>query len=127
MTVSLIVAVCAVAGQLVLAILGGYGFGVLGATGQRVLYPLVLLGLMISTEAIIVPLYYQFRALGLTNTLPGVILIQIGMGVPFGIFWMRSAFRSLPASLFESAGAGRRRARCGCCGASPCRWCGRRC
>ncbi len=103
MTVSLIVAVCAVAGQLVLAILGGYGFGVLGASGQRFLYPLVLLGLMISTEAIIVPLYYQFRALGLTNTLPGVILIQIGMGVPFGMFWMRSAFRSLPTSLFESA------------------------
>ncbi|HEY3547627.1 MAG TPA: carbohydrate ABC transporter permease [Propionicimonas sp.] len=103
MTNSLIVAVCAVAGQLVLAVLGGYGFGVLGASGQRLLYPLVLLGLMISTEAIIVPLYYQFRALGLTNTLPGVILIQIGMGVPFGIFWMRSAFRTLPASLFESA------------------------
>lgn len=103
MTVSLIITASAVAGQLVLAILGGFGFGVLGVSGHRVLYPLIVLGLMISTEAIIVPLYYQLRVLGLTNSLPGVILIQLGMGVPFGIFWMRSAFRSLPASLFESA------------------------
>jgi ABC-type sugar transport system, permease component len=103
MTVSLIITCSAVAGQLILAVLGGYGFGVLGVSGHKVLYPLIVLGMMISTEAIIVPLYYQFRTLGLTNSLPGVILIHLGMGVPFGIFWMRAAFRSLPSSLFESA------------------------
>jgi len=103
MTVSLIITCSAVAGQLILAVLGGYGFGVLGVSGHKVLYPLIVLGMMISTEAIIVPLYYQFRSWGLTNSLPGVILIHLGMGVPFGIFWMRAAFRSLPGSLFESA------------------------
>lgn len=103
MTVSLVITGCAVAGQMVLAILGGFGFGVLGVPGSRVLYPLVVLGLMVSTEAIIVPLYYQFRDLGLTNSIPGMIVIHLGMGVPFGVFWMRTAFRSLPRSLFESA------------------------
>ena len=103
MTVSATIAVTAVLGQLVLAVLGGFGFGVLGVWGHRILFPLVVLGTMISTEAIIVPLYYQFRSLGLTNSIPGIILIHLGMGVPFGIFWMRAAFRSLPASLFESA------------------------
>jgi raffinose/stachyose/melibiose transport system permease protein len=103
MTVSLVITVSAVLGQLVLAVIGGFGFGVLGVSGHRVLYPLIVLGMMISTEAIIVPLYYQFRTIGLTNSLPGIILIHLGMGVPFGIFWMRAAFRALPASLFESA------------------------
>lgn len=103
MLVSLVIAVAAVFGQLVLATLGGFGFGVLGVRGHRLLYPLMILGMMISTEAIIVPLYYQFRAMGLTNSIPGIILIQLGMGVPFGIFWMRAAFRALPGSLFESA------------------------
>jgi raffinose/stachyose/melibiose transport system permease protein len=103
MTVSLIITVCVVAGQVLLALLGGYAFGVLGVVGDKVLFPIVLLGMMISLEAIIVPLYYQFRTYGLTNTLPGIILIQLGMGVPFGIFWMRAAFRSLPRSAFESA------------------------
>lgn len=103
MVVSLSVAVLAVTGEVLLAILGGYAFGVLGVFGQKYLLPLVILGLMISTEAIIVPLYYQFRDLGLTNSIIGVVLIHIGMSVPFGTFWMRTAFKALPTSLFESA------------------------
>ncbi|HEY3547298.1 MAG TPA: carbohydrate ABC transporter permease [Propionicimonas sp.] len=103
MTVSLVIAVCVVAGQVVLALLGGFAFGVLGVAGEKVLFPVVLLGMMISLEAIIVPLYYQFRTLGMTNSIPGIILINLGMGVPFGVFWMRAAFRSLPVSAFESA------------------------
>ncbi|MDR1430706.1 MAG: carbohydrate ABC transporter permease [Propionibacteriaceae bacterium] len=103
MVVSLTVAVSAVAAQLVLAVLGGYGFGVLNAAGQKFLYPLILFGIMVSIEAIIVPLYYQMRELQLTNSLPGYILIHVGTGVPFGVFWMRAAFRSLPRSIFEAA------------------------
>ncbi|WP_456824988.1 carbohydrate ABC transporter permease [Cellulomonas sp. P5_E12] len=103
MTVSMIIAVCVVAGQVLLALLGGYAFGVLGVAGGKVLFPLILLGMMISLEAIIVPLYYQFRTLHLTNSIPGIILIHLGMGVPFGIFWMRAAFRALPRAMFESA------------------------
>jgi raffinose/stachyose/melibiose transport system permease protein len=103
MTVSLIIATCVVAGQVILALLGGFAFGILGVSGEKFLFPLVLLGMMISTEAIIVPLYYQFRTLGMTNSLPGIILINLGMGVPFGIFWMRAAFRALPRSTFEAA------------------------
>lgn len=103
MTVSLTICVVAVGFQLLLGILGGYGFGVLDAVGSRWLYPVVLLGLMVSIEAIIVPLYYQMRDLGLTNSIPGLVVIHVGTGVPFGIFWMRAAFRSLPKSLFEAA------------------------
>ncbi|MCG2797220.1 MAG: carbohydrate ABC transporter permease [Cellulomonas sp.] len=103
MTVSITIAVAASIGQVLLAVLGGYGFGVLGVAGQKVLFPVVLLGLMISLEAIIVPLYYQFRSAGLTNSIPGIILIHLGTAVPFGIFWMRAAFRALPRSLFEAA------------------------
>ncbi|WP_417564134.1 carbohydrate ABC transporter permease [Microbacterium sp.] len=103
MSVSLIIATAVVVISVVLALLGGYAFGVLGVVGDRVLFPLVLLGMMVSLEAIIVPLYYQFRTLGLTDNLLGVILIHTGMGVPFGIFWMRAAFRALPRGVFESA------------------------
>jgi raffinose/stachyose/melibiose transport system permease protein len=103
MMVSLTICVVAVALQVTMGVIGGYGLGVLDAVGSKWLYPLVLLGLMVSIEAIIVPLYYQMRDLGLTNSIPGLIFIHVGTGVPFGIFWMRAAFRSLPRSLFESA------------------------
>lgn len=103
MVVSLTITVAVVIVGTLLALLGGYAFGVLGVVGDRVLFPLILLGMMISLEAIIVPLYYQFRTLGLTDNLLGVVLIHVGMGVPFGIFWMRAAFRALPRGIFESA------------------------
>jgi raffinose/stachyose/melibiose transport system permease protein len=103
MVVSLAITAAVVILGVLLSILGGYAFGVLGVMGDKVFFPLVLLGMMISLEAIIVPLYYQFRSFGLTNNLFGIILIHVGMGVPFGIFWMRAAFRALPRGIFESA------------------------
>lgn len=103
MTVSAIITISVVVLGVILALLGGYAFGVLGVAGHRILFPLILLGMMVSLEVIIVPLYYQFRSFGLTDNLFGVILIQLGMGVPFGVFWMRAAFRSLPQAVFESA------------------------
>ena len=103
MLASIVVAVVTVAAQVILAIMCGYGLGVLNAAGHRVIFPVILLGMMISTEAIIVPLYYQFRDMGLTNSWLGLIIIQVGMGVPFGTFWMRATFRAMPASIVDSA------------------------
>ncbi|MGW6195556.1 carbohydrate ABC transporter permease [Kribbella sp. NPDC055110] len=103
MLASAVITIGAVTGQTILAVLSGFAFGVLGVAGQKVIFPLVLLGLMISAEVFIVPLYYTFQSLGLTNSWLGLIIIQIGMGVPFGAFWMRATFRAVPGSLIEAA------------------------
>lgn len=103
MIASAVITIGAVLGQTVLAILSGFAFGVLGVAGQKVLFPLILFGLMISAEVFIIPLYYTFQSLGLTNSWLGLIIIQIGMGVPFGVFWMRATFRAVPKSLIEAA------------------------
>ena len=103
MIASGVITIGAVLGQTVLAILSGFAFGVLGVMGQKVLFPLILFGLMISAEVFIIPLYYTFQSLGLTNSWLGLIIIQIGMGVPFGVFWMRATFRAVPKSLIEAA------------------------
>jgi raffinose/stachyose/melibiose transport system permease protein len=85
------------------AILSGYAFGVLSVVGEKLLFPLVLLGLMLPMEAFIVPLYYDFLSYRLTDTYQGIILAHLGMGVSFGAFWMRTAFRAVPGSLGEAA------------------------
>lgn len=100
---SIVITAGAVIVQVLLALGSGYAFGVLDVVGGRVLFPLVLLGLMISTEALIIPLYFQFRSIGLINSWLGLIVIHVGMGVPFGAFWMRATFRAIPLSLVESA------------------------
>jgi raffinose/stachyose/melibiose transport system permease protein len=71
--------------------------------GSELLFYVFLLGLMIPTEAIIVPLYYDFRDIGLVDTYWALILPQIGTSVAFGTFWMRAYFRSVPRSLVEAA------------------------
>jgi raffinose/stachyose/melibiose transport system permease protein len=86
-----------------LAILSGYAFGVLGVFAQKLLFPLVLLGLVLPMEAFIVPLYYDFQSYGITDTYRGIILAHLGMGVSFGSFWMSTAFRSVPQSVAEAA------------------------
>ncbi|MCL2514746.1 MAG: carbohydrate ABC transporter permease [Microbacteriaceae bacterium] len=103
MTASAVITIGAVLGQMVTAILAGYGFSVLGVAGEKIIFPVILFGLMISSEVFIIPLYYEMRQIGLTDSWLGLILIQIGMGVPFGTFWMRATFRAVPRSLIEAA------------------------
>jgi raffinose/stachyose/melibiose transport system permease protein len=100
---SAIVAVAVVATSCVLSILTGYAFGVMRFRGSEVLFYVFLLGLMIPMEAMIVPLYYDMRDLGLTNTYWALILPQVGLSTAFGTFWMRAYFRSVPRSLVEAA------------------------
>jgi raffinose/stachyose/melibiose transport system permease protein len=100
---SAIVMVVVVAVASVLSILAGYAFGLMRFRGANVLFYVMLLGLMIPTEAIIVPLYYDFRDLGLVDTYWALILPQIGTSIAFGTFWMRAFFRTVPRSLVEAA------------------------
>jgi raffinose/stachyose/melibiose transport system permease protein len=100
---SLIITGSVVALGTLIAILSGYAFGVLGVFGQRFLFPLVLIGLMLPMEAFIVPLYYDFQSYGITDTYRGIILAHVGMGASFGAFWMSTAFKSIPRSISESA------------------------
>jgi raffinose/stachyose/melibiose transport system permease protein len=58
---------------------------------------------MVPLESTVVPLYYDFRDLGLTDTYAALILPQAGVSLAFGTFWMRAFFRSVPRSLVEAA------------------------
>jgi len=100
---SVIVAVSVVAISTVLSVLAGYAFGLMRFRGEQVLFYLLLLGLMVPLEATVIPLYYDLRDVGLTDTYWALILPQVGVSVAFGTFWMRAFFRSVPRSLIEAA------------------------
>ena len=87
----------------VLSILAGYAFGLMRFRGEQVLFYVILLGLTIPMEAIVVPLYYDLRDVGLTDTYWALILPQAALSTAFGTFWMRAFFRSVPRSLIEAA------------------------
>lgn len=109
---SVLVSGTVLAVALVASILAGYAFGTMTFRGSGVAFPLILVGIMVPTEAIVVPLFYDLRTLGLTNTLWAVAFPQMAQSIAFGTYWMRAYFRTAPRSLMEAAqldGASERR------------------
>lgn len=100
---SAIVAISVVTISSLLSIMAGYAFGTMRFRGHKVLFYLFLLGLMVPLEGLVVPLYYDMRAVNLTDTYWALILPQIALSLAFGTFWMRAFFMSAPRSLIEAA------------------------
>ncbi|MGO1896746.1 MAG: carbohydrate ABC transporter permease, partial [Brachybacterium sp.] len=110
---SVVVAAIVVTLSIVLSVLAGYAFGTMRFRGSTALFYLFLLGLMIPAEATIIPLFFDLRSLGLTDTYIAIAMPQVAQSVAFGTFWMRAQFRAMPVSLLEAAaldGAGPLRA-----------------
>ena len=82
--------------------LAGYGLA-RRAPGRRLIYALFILGLTLPAYALVAPLYYELRGLGVLNSRWALILPLVGLFMPFGVFWMRTAFESLPAEITEAA------------------------
>lgn len=87
----------------VFSVMAGYAFGTMHFRGSAVLFYVLLLGIMVPTEAIVVPLFFDLRDLGLTNTLLALVLPQTAQSVAFGTFWMRAYFRSSSRAMVEAA------------------------
>lgn len=100
---SVIVSVAVVLLSAALASLAGYAFGTMRFRGSGLLFYLLLLGLMVPSEAVVVPLYYDLRALDLTNTYVSLIFPQVAQSLAFGTFWMRAYFRSTSRDVVEAA------------------------
>ena len=98
---SVIVATSAVAGQLVLCSLAGYGFARLRFAGRGIGFVAVIATMMIPTQLLMIPTYIMFTKIGIVNTLPSIIVPWLTSA--FGVFLMRQFFLSLPVELEEAA------------------------
>lgn len=100
---SVLVAVVVVVVSGIVSCLAGYAFGTMTFRGSGLLFYVLLLGLMVPSEAIVIPLYYDLRDLNLTDTYAALILPQIAQSLAFSVFWMRQYFRSVPREITEAA------------------------
>jgi raffinose/stachyose/melibiose transport system permease protein len=99
---SVVVTVTVVVAAAFVSTLAAYAFGTMRFPGSTVLFYVFVLGLTIPEEALVIPLYYDFRGLGLTDTYWALILPQVAQSVAFGTFWMRSYFTGTPRSLIDA-------------------------
>ena len=100
---SLLVTVSVVVLTALLATLAGYAFARMSFPGRNALFLLLLAGLLLPAEAFVIPLYYNLRTAGLTDTYAALILPQTAQSLAFGIFWMRNQFRTFPGEIMEAA------------------------
>ena len=99
---TVIVATTAIASNIVLCSLAGYGFARLRFPGRTVGFIMILATIMIPTQLLMIPTYILFAKLGLLNGL-GAAMVP-WLATAFGVFLMRQFFLSLPKEL-EEAGA----------------------
>jgi raffinose/stachyose/melibiose transport system permease protein len=100
---SLIIVAGVVPVSVLIATMAGFGLGHLRVPGGNIAFGLLLLGLTLPFEAVITPIYYQVRDLGLLNTRWAIILPLIGLYMPFAVFWMRAHFVNVPPELADAA------------------------
>ncbi len=68
------------------------------------LYAFFIIGIMVPSQALLIPLFVTMRSVGLLNTRLGIILIYIANNFSFGIFVMTGFMRKgIPDELLEAA------------------------
>jgi raffinose/stachyose/melibiose transport system permease protein len=100
---SVIVVVPVVGVSIVLGLITGFAFAYLSFPFKKTVFVIFTFGMMVPTEAFIIPLYYEMLYLGLINTYWVLILTQIALSVPFATIFMASAMRQLPPEVLEAA------------------------
>lgn len=100
---SIIVAVGVVVPSIVFSVMTGYALARFRFRGSNVVFTYLLLGLVIPLQALVVPIYYVLREMGLLDSLIGLILPQIAMSLSFGTLLMRQAFASVPREIMEAS------------------------
>lgn len=93
------------------AVMAGYAIAKFAFPGKRIAVGIIMAGLLLPVALLTVPLYIEFHALGLTNTVWAIIIPSAVS--PFGVFLgMVYAESSVPTELLEAAridGAGEAR------------------
>jgi raffinose/stachyose/melibiose transport system permease protein len=71
--------------------------------GREALFNFFVLGLLFPLPVAILPLYLMLRALGLVDSLWGVIMPQVAFGLPFTILLLRTFFLAVPRDLEDAS------------------------
>ncbi|MEF8842402.1 MAG: carbohydrate ABC transporter permease [Haloarculaceae archaeon] len=86
-----------------LSIPAGYAFSRFRFPFDNTIFILVIFSRLFPPIGIIIPYFQGISALGLLDTIPGIIIAQVYLWLPLMIYIMRNFFISIPEALDESA------------------------
>jgi ABC-type glycerol-3-phosphate transport system permease component len=99
---SLIVAVATTVISVTVSAMMAYAFARFRFPGQRLLFGLLLIGLMVPTIMIIIPQFVLARTLGVIDSLAGLVLFYVATTVSLNTFLLRGFFEEIPTELEEA-------------------------
>jgi raffinose/stachyose/melibiose transport system permease protein len=100
---SAIISLTVSVGAVALSLLNAFALGVGRVRGRTWLLVLFLAANMIPHEALVYPLFYLSRTLGIYDTLFSVIVIFIVIQSAFGTYLLSSVFSNFPSAVLEAA------------------------
>jgi glucose/mannose transport system permease protein len=83
--------------------LNGYVLSKWRITGERILFPLILLGMFIPYQAILIPLFEFMRDVRLYGGIPGLVIIHTIYGLPITTLIFRNFYVDIPDEMLEAA------------------------
>jgi len=98
---SFIISTLTVVFTVVVCSMAAFGLVHLNFRGKYAVFGLILAGLMLPTEALVLPQFLEFRALSLLGTYWAVILPSVAL--PVAVFVFHSFIKAIPVSLVEAA------------------------
>lgn len=88
---------------IVIEALAAYALTRLNFKWSNSMFAFFLVGMMIPMQATLVPLNIFLNKTHLVSTYPGIFLVYVGFGIPFGILILRGFFRTIPKEIDEAA------------------------
>lgn len=99
---SLAVAIVTTLLSVLISAMLAYAFARFEFVGKNLLFYAILLTLMIPSLMLIIPQFMLAKALGLRNSLAGLVLVYVAMSIPLNTFLLRGFFEQLPRELEEA-------------------------
>jgi raffinose/stachyose/melibiose transport system permease protein len=100
---SAIVTTAAVLGALAIAVLAAYAFAAMEFPGKRILFYIILLGLIVPIPMMLIPEFITVKTYGLIGSRLSLILPYTAFGLPLPILILTTYFKAIPKELFEAA------------------------
>ncbi|MCL2264820.1 MAG: carbohydrate ABC transporter permease [Treponema sp.] len=88
---------------IMLSFMAGFAFAKLPSKLTPVLHGSFIVGILMTLQSILVPLFLMINAFGLYNTRLGVLIPYIGIGLPMSVYLSAAFIKSIPDSIIESA------------------------
>lgn len=100
---SLIYTVGATLGIVFVSLLAGFAFAKIASRATKPIYNGFVVGILITAQSLMIPLFLEVNLLGIYNTRLAVLLVYIGTGLPIGVYLATEYIKAIPSALIESA------------------------